>query len=61
MHGGDTDVECVGDLVGMPAEHVTEEQHGSRLRLEVLQGGDERQPDVVAGGDGLGRVGVGRR
>ena len=58
MHGGDGGVERLGDLVGMPAEHVPQEQHGPRPRLEMLQRGDERQPDLVAGGNRLGRVGV---
>ena len=59
MYGGDGRVECVGDLVGVPAEHVTEEQYGTRFRLEMLQCGDEHEPNAVTRRDGSAGSGSG--
>ena len=48
---GGRGVERLGDLGGRPAEHVAQDQHGALAGRQVLQGGDEREPDRVALGD----------
>ena len=57
---GDTGVEQLGDLVGVPAEHLPQDQHRPLARRQVLEGGDEGKTDGLPGGGELGRVAVGR-
>ena len=54
----DRGVEQLGDLVGLPAQHVAQDQDGALPRRQVLQRGDERQPDRLPRHRPLGRVGV---
>ena len=53
----DGGLEQLGDLGRAPVEHLAEDQHGALLRRQVLQRGDEREPDRVALDRDLGRVG----
>jgi hypothetical protein len=53
---GDGGVEQLGDLGGGEGEHVAEDQHGPLPRRQLLQGGDEREPDRVALRGHLGGV-----
>ena len=57
---GDRGVEQLGDLVRLPAQHLAQDQHRALPRRQVLQRGDERQPDRLPGDRDLGRV-AGRR
>ena len=41
-------VEQLGDLGRLPAQHLAQDQHGALARRQVLQRGDERQPDRLA-------------
>ena len=52
-------LERLGDLAGLPAQHVTQDQHCALPRGQVLEGGDEGEPDAVARGDHGGGVGAG--
>ena len=54
---GDGGVERLGDLGGRPAQHVAQDQHGALPGRQVLEGGDEGEPDRVALGDHDGGVG----
>ena len=51
-------VEQLGDLGGLPLEHLAEDEHGALPGGQVLQGGDEGQADRLAGGGDVGRVAV---
>ena len=44
-------VERGRGLGGGPAQHVAEDEYGALPRRQVLERGDERQPDRVALGD----------
>ena len=52
-------LEQLGDLFGAPAQHLTQDEDGALARRQVLQCGDEREPDGVAGDRDVGRVAVG--
>ncbi len=52
-------VDQVGDLGGRPGQHVAQDQHRPLPGRQVLQGGDEREPDRVAVGDHV--TGIGRQ
>jgi hypothetical protein len=56
---GDAGAEQVGDLLGGPGEHVTQDQHGPLGAGQQLQGGDEGQGDALAPVHDGGGVGVG--
>ena len=56
---GGRGVEGLGDLGGRPAQHVAQDQHRALAGRQVLEGGDEGEPDRVPLGD-LDR-GVGHR
>ena len=45
VHGVDGVPEQLRDVLGRPAEHVPQDQHGPRARREVLDGDDVRQLD----------------
>ncbi len=54
--------------VGLPAQHLAQDQHGALPRRQVLEGGDERQPDRLraatassAGSRADGTAAVGHR
>ena len=49
-------VEQLGDLGGLPPQHLSKDQHGALARRQRLQGGDEGEPDRVLGRSHLGRV-----
>ena len=53
-------VEELGDLGGVPADDVAQEQHRALARRQVLERGDEREADGLAGLGQLGGVAVGR-
>ena len=53
---GDARVEELGHLARLPAQHLAQDQHGALPRRQVLERGDERQPDRLAGHRHLGRV-----
>ncbi len=55
---GHAGVEQLGDLGGLPAQHLAQDQHGPLAGREVLQGGHEGQPDGLAGRGQIRRVGV---
>ena len=48
--------EQLGDLVGVPAQDLAQDQHRALAGRQVLERGDERQPDRLAGDGHLGRV-----
>ena len=50
-------LERLGDLGGRPAQDVAQDEHGALAGRQVLEGGDEREPDRVALGDDDGGVG----
>ena len=54
---GDGGLERLGDLRGRPAQHVAQDQHRALPGRQVLQRGDEGEPDRVALGDHDRRVG----
>ena len=54
----DRGVEQLGHLVGLPAQHLAQDQDGALPRRQVLQRGDERQPDRLPRDRPLGRIGV---
>ena len=55
-------VEQLGHLARLPAQHLAQDEHGALARRQVLEGGDEGQPDRSRGRRDLGRVAVvGRR
>ncbi len=56
----DGGVEQLGHLGGRPLQHLAQDQDGALLRRQVLQGGDEREPDRLAQLGDLGRVAGGR-
>ena len=58
---GDRGVEQLGDLGRLPAQHLAQDQHRPLPRRQVLQRGDEREPDRLAGLGQLGRVAAGRQ
>jgi hypothetical protein len=49
----------VRHLARPPLQHLPQQQHGPLPGREVLQGGDEREPDGGPRGDGGGGVGAG--
>ena len=55
---GDRRVEQRGDLLGLPSQHLTEDQHGSLAGRQVLQGTDERQADRFPGDRDLAGIAV---
>ncbi len=60
VHGRDARLEQLGHLVGVPAQHLAQDEHRSLPRREVLERGDEREADRLAGGRQLGRIAVAR-
>ena len=50
-------LERLGDLGGRPAQDVAQDEHRALAGGQVLEGGDEREPDRVALGDDDGGVG----
>ncbi len=56
VDGGSGGVERLGGLGGRPAQDVAQDQHGALARRQVLQRGDEREPDGVLLGDDHGGV-----
>ena len=54
-------VEQLGHLGGLPAQHLAEDEHRPLAGGQVLEGGDEGQPDRLPGLGHLGRVAVGGR
>ena len=54
---GDGGLERLGDLGGRPAQHVAQDEHRALAGRQVLEGGDEGEPDRVALGDHDGGVG----
>ena len=61
VHGRDRRVEQLGDLLGLPPQHLAQDQHGALLRRQVLQGADERQADRLLGDGDLTGVALGDR
>ena len=51
VHRRDGRLEQLRDLFGLPAQDLAQDQHGALLRRQVLERGDERQPDGFARGD----------
>ena len=47
---GDAGVEQLGDLGRLPAQHLAQDEHRPLPGRQVLEGGDEGQPDRLAGG-----------
>jgi hypothetical protein len=58
VHGRDGGVEQLGDLRGLPTQHLAQDQHGPLPRREVLEGGDEGELDALADRGQLGWVAV---
>src|SRR5206468_3533472 len=58
IDGGDAGLEQLGDLRRLPAENLAENQHGPLPRREVLERGDEREPERLTGLRDLGRISV---
>ena len=58
---GHAELEQLGALRRLPAEDLAEDQHGALLRRQVLERGDERQPDRLAGDRDICRVAARRR
>jgi hypothetical protein len=68
VHGGLRRLERLGHLARLPAQHVTQDEHGALTRRQVLKRGDEREADAVASRhdrsgvvEVLAHDGVGRR
>ena len=59
VHRCDGGVEERGDLVGLPVQHLAQDQHGPLPGRQLLQGGDEGEADRLPGDRHLGRVVVG--
>jgi hypothetical protein len=55
---GHTRVQQLSHLGRPPSEHLTQDQSYPLAGWEVLEGGDERQANAVAGGRKLGRIGA---
>ena len=53
-------VEELGDLLGLPAEHLAQDQDRPLPRRQVLERGDERESDRLAGDGDVGRIAAGR-
>ena len=45
----DRRVEQLGDLARLPPQHLAQDEHRALAGRQVLEGGDERQPDGLAG------------
>ena len=56
VHGRDAGPEQVSDLGRLPAEHLAEDQHGALARRQMLQSGDEGEPDRLVRDGDVGRV-----
>ena len=54
-------VEQLGHLGGVPAHDVAQQEHRALARREVLERGDEREADRLAGLGQLGGVAVDRQ
>jgi hypothetical protein len=51
VHRGRGDAEHLGGLLRRPGQHVPQDEHRPLLRGQVLQGGDEGQPQSGTPGD----------
>ena len=60
VHRRDARVEQLGDLAGLPAEHLAQDQDRALLRRQALERRDERQADGLARDRDLGRIAAGR-
>ena len=56
VDGGDARLEQLRDLARLPAQHLAEDQDRALARRQVLQRGDEREPDRLARDGLLGGV-----
>ena len=61
IDGVGTGPEEFGDFFGFPAQNVAQYEHCPLARLQVLHGGDKRQPDRLPLHDGVGGISVDRR
>ena len=55
---GDARVEELRDLGRLPAQHLAEDEHGALARRQMLERGDEGEPDRLARHGDVGRVSV---
>ena len=56
VHGGGRGTEQFGHLRGWPLQDFSEDQDGALLRRQVLQRGDEGEPDTVPRDSNRGRI-----
>jgi len=56
VHRHGRDLEQVGDLRRVPAEHVAQDEHGPLPGGQVLQGRDQREPRALPGHHDRGRI-----
>jgi hypothetical protein len=56
VHRHGRDLEQLGGLRRVPAEHVAQDEHGPLPGGQVLQGGDQREPRALPGHHDRGRI-----
>ena len=60
VHRGDARVEQLGDLAGLPAEHLAQDEDRALLRRQALERRHEGKSDGFARDGDLGRIAAGR-
>jgi hypothetical protein len=58
VHRRDARLEQLGHFTGLPPKDFAQDQHGSLLRRQVLERGDERETDRLAGFGKFGGVAI---
>ena len=58
VDGGHGGVEQLGDLLGLPPQHVAQDQHGALAGGRCWSAADERQADRLAGDGDLAGIAV---